>query len=317
MRTLILLLVLVLFHIANAAPKKVQTPVVVKNFLHNLEAFSTLSDSQREEAFNLHSQNVNYFTGYTKENTIDCDPDFNSELYYLGLGEVNGAESYCRQLYKYIYKERVLKLSTDILTTEPIYRITDDGKDEIAFYDTKVKKTCSLNGKSSIIVWQNIEVLSENGLINTIRGYDSEPSDWSISASDGSNMNNKLSVPEIQDGTKSHSNPSAISEKNSIRDKRRTEQDYLHYAFRLYSAKDYSGASKAYLELVDAYPKNAEAWYRLALMIRYKKKWSKSQYRDYKKVAIEYMQKAYDLATGKLKSKAENVLFYWEHPNYM
>ena len=300
-----------------AAPKNEGTPKVVKTLITNLETLTELSDNQRDDAYNIHLRNVGSFAASGSGGiNIDSDDKFNSEFYYLGLEPVSKSVTYCIKLYSLLYKERALRLSHEILYTEAINAPDIDGKDELYFYDTKVKKTCTYNNEEKVI-WQTFEVAASDGLIDKIEGFDSKPTDWRGGASSTSPI-----TPNSQNNRQSGST-SHLDQSNkpytlpSYETKQQTEQDLLRLAARYYTAKDYSSAATTLNTLTAKYPNNAEAWFRLALIVRYKTKWSKKVYKDPNKSAIEFMKKASALANGKLKSKADNALFYWEHPNYM
>ena len=300
-----------------AAPKSEGTPKAVKTLIANLETLTELSENQRDDAYSIHLRNIGLFAASGSGGiNIDSDDKFNSELYYLGLEPVSKSVTYCNKLYSFLYKERSLKLSHEILYTEAINAPDINGKDELYFYDTKVKKTCSYNNEKKV-VWQTFEVAASDGLIDKIEGFDSKPTEWRDEASSTSpitpnTQNNQQlgSSSNLGQNKKTYTPPSHVT-------KPQTEQDLLRLAARYYTAKDYSSAATTLNTLTAKYPNNAEAWFRLALIVRYKTKWSKKVYEDPNKSAIEFMKKASALANGKLKSKADNALFYWEHPNYM
>lgn len=304
----------------SAAPKRERTPNAVNEFINNLETFTRLSDNQRDDAYRLNERNYLLFAGGGNSKggiNIDTENRYNSELYYLGLTPVSNSLRYCNQLYTLLYKEKSLKLTHEILYTEAINAPDIDGKDELYFYDTKVKKTCAYNNNQSKIIWQTFEVGASNGLIDKIEGLDTRPSSWSCGNADNTNTvtpnqpnQNVYETPNLDDRPETNTPQRSQEVKQS-------EQDLLRIAARYYTAKDYSSASSTLNQLTTKYPNNAEAWFRLALIVRYKTKWSKKVYKDPKKSAIEFMKKASALATGKLKSKTDNALFYWEHPDYM
>lgn len=300
-----------------AAPKNEGTPKAVKTLIANLETLTELSDTQRDDAYSLHLRNIGSFAASGSGGiNIDTENKFNSEFYYLGLEPVSKSVTYCNKLYSLLYRERALKLSHEILYTEAINAPDIDGKDELYFYDTKVKKTCTYHNEEKVI-WQTFEVAASDGLIDKIEGFDSEPTDWRggtpsnppIKPNDQNNQE-RGSSSHLDQNKKTYAPPSHES-------KPQTEQDLLRLAARYYTAKDYSSAATTLNTIATKYPNNAEAWFRLALIVKYKTKWSKKVYNDPNKSAIEFMKKASDLANGKLKSKADNALFYWEHPNYM
>lgn len=300
-----------------AAPKNERTPKAVKTLIANLETLAELSDDQRDDAYSIHLLNIGSFAAHGSGGiNIDTDNKYNSEFYYLGLEPVSKSVTYCNRLYLLLYKERSLKLSHEILYTEAIKVPNIDGKDELYFYDTKVKKTCTYNNEEKII-WQTFEVAASNGLIDKIEGFDSKPTDWR-----GGQSSNSPVKPDNKKDQK-HSSSSHLEQNKdtyvppSHEIKPQTEQELLRTAARYYTAKDYSSAATTLNTLTAKYPNNAEAWFRLALIVKYKTKWSKKVYNDPNKSAIEFMKKASALAKGKLKSQADNALFYWEHPNYM
>lgn len=300
-----------------AAPKNVGTPQAVKTLIANLETLTELSDNQRDDAYSMHLHNIGSFAASGSGGiNIDTDNKYNSEFYYLGLEPVSKSVTYCNKLYSLLYKERALKLSHVILYTEAINAPDIDGKDELYFYDTKVKKTCTYNNEDKVI-WQTFEVAASDGLIDKIEGFDSKPTDWRGGTSlnhpikpDNQNNQGREGTSHLDQNKKTYAPPGQGT-------KPQTERDLLRLAARYYTAKDYSSAATTLNALTAKYPNNAEAWFRLSLIVRYKTKWSKKVYKDPNKSAIEFMKKASALANGKLKSKADNALFYWEHPNYM
>lgn len=291
-----------------AAPKIDGTPNVVRMLINNLELLTNLSESQGDEAYKIYETNKKLFD--SNNNINEC----NTEIFYLGLKPVHTSDTYCHRLYTLLYEERVLKLAHVILYTEPII-IADDGKDELCFYDTKVKKTCTYKNDETI-VWQTLEV-NKNGLIDKMKSFKSRPSDWK----DGNINETKQETRNRENKEQSSSNSNTIQKVQDIppiqEPTPQSEQDLIRLAARYYTSKDYSSAANTLNTLTEIYPNNAEAWFRLACIVRYKTKWSKEVYKDPNKSAIEFMKKASALANGKLKSKADNALFYWEHPNYM
>ncbi|MDE6523225.1 MAG: tetratricopeptide repeat protein [Muribaculaceae bacterium] len=295
---------------AAASTKNSATPAPVRTFLNNLERLQLLSDDQSDEASRLNYENRDCFAGGTAEgNGVKIH---NSELYFLNISISYGASQYCNNLFTLLYRNRDLKLSHDIVSTEPIVFADANGKDEIRFYDTKVKKTCIYNGEEKVF-WQKFGVDAEDELIDTLEGYDSKPSNWEGNISDKSNKKTNIErggSQQSEQGNKLYTPP--IQETLP-----QTEKELLRLAARYYTSKDYSSATKTLHQLTAKYPNNAEAWYRLATIIRFKNKWSKNVYAKPKETAIEYMRKAVNLATGSLKTKAERALFDWEHPYSM
>ena len=299
--------------IVSAAPTNVDVPNKVVVFISNLERLAHLSDTQRDDAYRLHEQNVHcFYASGNSRGSITIDSDFennyNSELYYLGLGTVSNSLTYCNKLYTMLYKEKCLKLEHEILYTEAISAPDIDGKDELYFYDTKIKKTC-IHDNQAITIWQSFEVEASSGLIDKINGYNTMPSSWL--RNNVNNVANQTVIKESQD-SQVPENPTKVENV-----KKKTEQEYLRIAARYYTSRDYVTAIATYRELTTVYPENAEGWIRLALIVRYKTKWSKKAYKNPQQIAITFMKKASGLATGNLKSKADNALFYWENPNYM
>lgn len=297
--------------IVSVAPTNVDVPNKVVVFISNLERLAHLSDTQSDDAYRLYEQNVQcFYASGNSRGSITIDSDFennyNSELYYLGLGTVSNSLTYCNKLYTMLYKEKCLKLEHEILYTEAISAPDIDGKDELYFYDTKIKKTC-IHDNQSITIWQSFEVEASSGLIVKINGYNTMPSSWLRNNVD--NVANQTVAEEPQQYPENTTQVEAV--------KKMTEQEYLRLAARYYTSRDYATAIATYRKLTTVYPENAEGWFRLALIVRYKTKWSKKAYKNPKQIAISFMKKASGLATGKLKSKADNALFYWENPNYM
>ena len=319
---IVIAVVLISYFTVLAAPKNEKVPDAVNMFISNLEKLSQLSDSQRDTAYDLNEQNARFFAAGGDSRggiTIDSEHKYNSELYYLGLGKVSNSLTYCNKLYTMLYKEKVLKLKHEILYTEAINVMDAHGKDELYFYVTKLKKTCEYNNET-IVLWQAFEVNASDGLIDRIEGYNVMPASWS-----GGYANNKVGksiieksiIPEVSEVPEvpEVSAPSNYSTNENV--KMMTEQEYLRLAAYYYTAKDYEAAGTTYQQLTAVYPNNAEGWFRLACLVRYEKRWSNDVYANPKKKAIEFMEKASNLAVGKLKSKAENALFYWKNENYM
>lgn len=299
-----------------AAQKNEGTPKAVKTLIDNLEILTELSDNQRDDAYSIHLRNIGSFAASGSGGiNIDTDNKYNSEFYYIGLEPVSKSVTYCNKLYSLLYKERTLKLSHEILYTEAINAPDIDGKNELYFYDTKVKKTCTYNNEEKVI-WQTFEVAASNGLIDKIEGFDSKPIDWRDRTSlnhnikpDNQNNQNRGDLNQLDPNNKS-------SVPHSQETQPQTEQELLRLAARYYTAKDYSSAVTTLNTLTAKYPNNAEAWFRLACIVKFKTKWSKKVYKDPNKSSIEFMRKAFELGSGTLKSKAYNALDRWEHRNY-
>lgn len=287
--------------------KMVDTPPVVSMFINNLEKFPGMTDSQSDDAYYMNKSNREAFAaseGGMGGIDIDSERSYNSEIYYLGLGTVANSMRYCNKLYAMLYQEKALKLKHAILDTQEINAPDINGKDELYFYETRLKKTCEYASKT-VEVWQSVSVLASTGQIVQIEGYDRMPESWMQIKKD------KKSPAKSQKKTQ------PVSPRPAKSSTPLSEDEYLRLAARYYTAKDYAQATSTLAELTDKYPRNAEAWFRMALIVRYKTKWSKKAFANPSKTAIDYMTKAKDLATGKLKAKAENALYYWEHPNYM
>lgn len=290
----------------SAAPQNVDVPNRVTMFISNLERLAHLSDVQRDEAYRLLQQNISCFSA-TEEGRSSILINY-SELYYLGIEAVVSARSYCNTLYTKIYKEKCLKLEHEVLYTDAINVPDIDGKDELFYYDTKIKKTCIYNDRA-LTVWQSFEVAASSGLIVKFSGYHTMPNSW---------LKNKVgnigeqSVPAEPQEAQVSENTDHVEDTEKM-----TAQEYLHLAARYYTYRDYAAAGATYRELTTVYPENAEGWFRLALIVRYKTKWSKKVYKNPQQIAISFMKKASELAVGEMKSKADNALFYWENPNYM
>ena len=157
-----------------AATKNIATPVPVKTFLNNLERLQLLSDDQSDEASRLNYENRDCFKGGTAEG--DGVQIRNSELYFLNISTRYAASQYCNNLFALLYRDRDLKLSHDIVSTDPLIFADANGKDEIRFYDTKVKKTCIYNGEEKVF-WQIFGVDAVDEVIDTFEGYDRKPAD--------------------------------------------------------------------------------------------------------------------------------------------
>lgn len=302
---------------ALAASKRIPTPETVNAFINNLETLYQLSDQQRDYAYDLREHNIRCFAA-TEDGkggiNIDFRSRFNSEFYYLGLEPVSDALRYCNKLYKTVYKEKSLKLCHEILYTEEIKAPDIDGKDELYFYVTKIKKTCTYNNITAV-VWQSFEVGASNGLIDKIEGYATRPSSWQLGKSESHTPPSNKPLPQATPKPQEKRREEKVAPRTQ--EEELSEKDLLRLAARYYTAKDYTAASSVLQKINKKYPQNAEAWFRLALIVRYKTKWSKKVFTDPKKSAIDFMRKASELASGKLKSKADNALYYWEHPNYM
>lgn len=304
-KAIIILLSLCSSLFSFSAVKKAPTPKAVTDFINCIEQLQSLNENQREEAFTLRKQTKQLFSLKNGDQGFNIDKPtenvFNSELYFVGLGHVTNAQTYCLRLFKYLYEERVLKISSEVLFTETLCLPDANNKDEPKYYETNIKKMCQCNNTTKT-VWQTYRVPVSSGVIDRIYGYDQEPAGW-----DRSN-------PGKHD-TEQTQSPSTPSKPDD--EKEWTEDDFLYYAARYYKAKDYSSAATILTALTSTYPANAEAWFRLAVLVKYKTKWSKKNYKDPNKTAIEFMKKAASLANDQLKKKAENALYYWEHPNYI
>lgn len=207
-----------------------------------------------------------------------------NEFYLIGLDQRSNltSQSYSNKLKRYIFTERKVDMDCDVLETVPVNGI-ELGKDEVVLYVTKLKKDIACNGRNYQF-WQEIDYDIDGGGITSIKTTDKAP-----------RKDEYIDIPD--EGPKS-------------------AKEYLNQAAKMYTSKKYAEAYNLYSELTRQYSQEPEGWYRLALMI-YKQKGCKGQFKKPREVARDYMQRAYNLASGKLKTKAENVLYYWDHPNYM
>ena len=282
--------------------KTAETPKAVVKFTDNVEKLSFLSNEEKEVATRLTEENRTLFPAYPTGINLDMNKYNNSEFLFLELPKAATSATYCRSLYKYIYEEKRLKLSHQILFTVIQYNIDAGGKDVPYIYETTLKKTCRLNNHTKDL-WQIFTVSCEDGLITQLRTSENSPEASGNGAQEAEVYETIVKQPH-------HTNEIQNT-------KIFTEQQYLNLAARYYTAKDYERAHTTLKKLTEVYDSNAEGWYRLALIVYYKPKWSKTVYSNPIEAAISFMKKASDRATGSLKKKIDNVLQPWEHPNDM
>lgn len=210
----------------------------------------------------------------------------NHDLYLAsipGMRPSITSQRYSNQLKQLIFVERSLGITQQTLGTS-ILNTVDFGKDEPYLYKTVVKKTLSYGGRD-VTLWQEICVPVKGASL----------------------------ISEVMTSEKELKKDEFI---HYEKDRQLTERQYLNQAAQFYSRKQYADAYRTYSEMTQKYSSNAEGWYRLSLMI-YKQRGCKGLYGRPRVTAREYMQRAYDLGRGEIRDKAENVLFYWDHPNYM
>lgn len=257
-----------------------KVPEKTNTFINSVENLSSISPNDANSASILTTKIINCFTGSSTSQGTDIN---NSELYFLGLNNAKfSSRTYSRLLRKYIFDDKTLFSKYKIHDTEIIK--APDRKDTPRFYYTYVETSINYNGRV-YKYWQRFSEDHEKSLvrdkgINQIITQE-QPFDKKI----------------IVDG-----------DKNTM-----TAKQLLDLAAEYYTRKDYTSAYDTYKTITTKYDSNAEGWYRLAIMTRMKKG---CKYSDYKSVAKSYMKKARDRASGELLRKAEDVLYYWEHPNF-
>lgn len=192
------------------------------------------------------------------------------------------SSAYGLRLKQYLFTERNLSMDCKIQETIPVKAI-DLGKDAVVLYVTHVNKHL-VSGNRAIDIWQEYEVDIANGKITCLKTSDKAPK-----------KNEFISTTD---------------------DEPKSVHEYLSEAAKLYTKKNYDAAHQLYAELTQKYSSEAEGWYRLSLMV-YSEKGCKGKYKNPSNTAIEYMERAAQLATGKLKEKAENAKHIMKHPNYL
>lgn len=257
--------------------KSVETPSVTKTLVSCFNRLGNLPPSGSGQASEMAMQIRNGFGA-----NLNLD---GNEFYIIGMpGERPRltSQTYSNKLKSYLFDNRSLKMDCQIVSTVPVNAI-ELGKDAVAFNVTLLQKQLQYAG-NSYSIWQEVDVDIETSKITSITSSNRKPDKNEFIETDG------------------HEDLSP--------------QEYLNRAAKFYSKKRYDQAYKAYADLTEKYPAEAEGWYRLSLMI-YKQRGCKGIHSKPQTTAHEYMKKAYNLARGKLKTKAENILYYWEHPNYM
>lgn len=276
--------------------KTADPPEAVVKFTDNIQMLA-VPDLEKEEAYNITEDSKRLFPEYPTGINIGTTETAESEFPFLGLPEVMTSSEYCRCLYQYIYEEKRIKYTHQIESTYTLFLIDADGRDEPYLYETTLKTNCIVDNYKKDLR-QIVTVKCEDGLIQQIRTFDN-------------NM-----------GMSSHQKPELSEETGNIliresQDAKLTERQYLNLAARYYTAKDYGKTYAVLEQLIEDYDNSAEGWYRLALLVNYKRKWSKKLYSNPRRTALSFMEKASNRASGALADKIENILYYWEHPNHM
>lgn len=215
--------------------------------------------------------------GYFAHNGVKIDDEFSM----VGVTRKDGRISpntYCSYLKKYIFTNHSVSMTCGIIGTYA-NKAPDYGKQEITCYTTRFKKVIKYGGKFYTI-WQEADIDPVIGKITKIVTSFKTPY------------------------------------KNDYLEDRVFEcpDDYLKYAAKKYTRKSYTEAYETYKQLTENYPYEPEGWYRLAIMTFKKQGCNPSKPVTQ---AIEYMKRAYGLSGGKLRQKADHILFSWRHLNYM
>lgn len=86
----------------------------------------------------------------------------------------------------------------------------------------------------------------------------------------------------------------------------------LHFAATsFYKQKKYADAFNTYQTILRYDPQNANAYYRLAIMSYRRQGCINYSRKETDKMAMTYINKAYDNGDSQLKSKINNILYYW------
>jgi len=293
---------------ANAVTKNiVKIPEAVAKFINCVEKLSDFVDE--ETAIRLRSEMTNCFASQQETYGINIDDEKSgnsSEFPFLGLATVSNSTSYCMRLYTYIFTNKALKISHQVLNTAAINTIGDDGKDELYFYSTTLKKTCSYNNTTRNL-WQVIEVPSgDNKPIDQLVTYEYEPRPTSIIDA----YEKKLETPNNNETNSQHMQGGAQRRELS-------EREYLNLAARYYTAKNYERSYDVLKKMTEIYDMNAEGWYRLALIVYYQPQSCKKIYSNPKETAKSFMEKAESRADGTFKERISNRLLRWNLRRYM
>lgn len=277
----IAILLLLLYPTAVISAKQKDAPDVTLRFVNSIDEMSHLIPDNVNRASELQQQIQACFMA-AEMSGINIT---NSDLYLAsipGIRQNITSQRYSNQLKQLIFTDRSLKMNQQTLETI-VLNTVDFDNDEPYLYNTIIKKTLCYNNKS-ITIWQEIHV--------PVKGTQL--------------------ISEILTSSKELKKNEFIHYERDVL----TVNQYLSQAAQFYSKKQYANAYKTYTELTEKHADNAEGWYRLSLMI-YKQRGCKGNYTNPRATAREYMQRAYELGNGDIKTKAENILFYWDHPNYM
>lgn len=305
---IILFLVVFCWLYANAATKNtVKVPGTVVKFINCVEKLSDFVDE--ETAIRLRSEMTNCFASQQETygiNIDDGESGNSSEFPFLGFATVSNSTSYCMRLYTYIFTNKTLKISHQVLNTEAINTIGDDGKDELYFYSTTLKKTYSYNNTTRSL-WQVIEVPSgDNKPIDQLVTYEYEPKATSIVDA----YEEKIETPNINETKNQH-------KQEGTKRRELSEREYLNLAARYYTAKNYERSYDILKKMTEIYDINAEGWYRLALIVYYQPQSCKKIYSNPKEMAKSFMEKAENRADGSFKEKISNRLLRWKFKKFM
>lgn len=292
----------------NAATKHiVKVPGTIVKFINCVEKLSDFVDE--ETAIRLRSEMTNCFASQQETygiNIDDGESGNSSEFPFLGLATVSNSTSYCMRLYTYIFTNKSLKISHQVLNTETINIVGDDGKNELYFYSTTLKKTCSYNN-TTINLWQVIEVPSgHNKPIDQLVTYEYEPKATSIVDA----YEEKIGIPNINESKNQH-------KQEEPQRRELSEREYLNLAARYYTAKNYERSYDVLKKMTEIYDMNAEGWYRLALIVYYQPQSCKKIYSNHKEAAKSFMKNAEARASGTFKERISNRLLRWELRKFM
>lgn len=281
----------------------VKTPESVARFINCVEK---LSEVNEETAIQLRNEMIKCFASQ-KTYGIDFDDrrsGNSSEFPFLGFStaSVSNSSSYCVRLYTYIYTNKILKIKHQVLNTDVINTIGDDGKDERYFYSTTLKEICSYNNTTKNL-WQNIEVpVGDNEPIVRLVTYEYKPE--SIVDAYEKDYATNINVQEDQ------------HKQEGIQRRELSEREYLHLAARYYTTKNYERMYDLLKEMTEIYDMNAEGWYRLALLVYYHPRLFEKIYSNPREVAKSLAKKAENRADEGLKFRISNRLDKWENRGF-
>lgn len=287
----------------NATSHNVETPQLVYELISAIEKLSKCDPNQDDIAYQLKDR-----IRFCFEDNIRCEN--NNEFNILGIKCEPFINNYCNTLYAQLWESRTLKEEHKILYTIELDAPNHTGGRDTEFYETRIQKTCTYNN-NRVDMWQVIEIPYSGERKIVSFDVQSVQPDWIPGNNNGKRNRNNESIKS--NGNNNSSSGNTI-QSNYKQLRPMSEKEYLHQAARFYTDKDYDKAINTYIQLTEDYPQCGEGWYRLASIVRYKTKWSKKYYKDPKKEAINFMQKAEECGSGNIKSKAYEAWIKWEYP---